>query len=151
MSKISLLEFANRISEIIPVIMKEFARRQADDLFKNRITLPQFLILNFLHRSGELKMTELAKLMKVTTAAMTGIVNRLVRDGYVARNYQPQDRRIIKINLTVKGNSLVNKANQQRQEMIINIFGKVSDEDRQDYLRVLTRICDILTKEQREE
>ncbi|MDD5618023.1 MAG: hypothetical protein PHG69_02920, partial [Candidatus Omnitrophica bacterium] len=82
---------------------------------------------------------------------MTGIVDRLVRDGYVLRDYQPKDRRIINIRITKKGNNLISKTNQQRQEMIINVFGKVSDEDRQDYLRVLTRIHEILTKEQKEE
>ncbi|MDD5005602.1 MAG: MarR family transcriptional regulator [Candidatus Omnitrophica bacterium] len=151
MAEISLSEFTDRLTEIMPVLMKEFMRRHADELFKTNITPAQFLILNFLHHSDESRMTELAKFMKVSTAAMTGIVNRLVRDGYVVRNYQPDDRRVINIKLTKKGNNLINKANQQRRDMVINVFGKVSDEDRQDYLRVLTRIYEILTKEQKEE
>ena len=150
MSEISLSEFADKITEIMPVIMKEFARRQANELFKSKITLPQFLILNFLHNSGESKMKELAKFMKVTTAAMTGIVDRLVRDKYVARHYDPKDRRIIKINLTAKGNNLVNKASQERRDMIISVFGKISEEERRDYLRILTHIYEILTTEQKE-
>jgi len=150
MAVISLSEFADKITEIMPVIMKEFARRQANELFKIKITLPQFLILNFLHNSQESKMTELAKFMKVTTAAMTGIVDRLVRDKYVARQYDPKDRRIIKIKLTTKGDNLVNKASQQRRDMIISVFGKISEEERQDYLRILTHIYEILTTEQKE-
>jgi DNA-binding MarR family transcriptional regulator len=151
MSEISLSEFADKITEIIPVIMKEFARRQANELFKSKITLPQFLVLNFLHQSGESKMTELAKFMKVTTAAMTGIVDRLVREKYAVRHYDPKDRRIIKIKLTTKGDNLVDKANQQRRDMIIRVFGRISSGERQDYLRILTHIYEILTKEQKEE
>jgi len=146
----ALLKFADEIAEIMAVIMKEFARRQAKELFKSKVTLSQLLILNFLHYSGEPRMTELAKFMKVTTAAMTGIVDRLVRDGYVHRIYDPKDRRIIKIKLTAKGSNLVEKALQQRRNMFIEIFGKISEGERRDYLRILKHIREILIAEQKE-
>ena len=142
----SLLEFANKINEVMPVIIREFARRQANELYKGKITLPQFLVLDFLNRQGESQMTHLANFMHVTTAAMTGIVERLVRDGYAVRVYDIKDRRIIKVQLTSKGNELVKRINQQRQRMIIKIFGNISEADRKDYLRILMQIKDILAK-----
>jgi len=134
------------MNEIMPVIMREFARRQVNELYKGKITLPQFLALEFLHREGESKMSVLAYFMKVTTAAMTGIVERLVSGGYAGRVYEPRDRRIIKIRLTAKGNGLVKKINTQRQQMVINIFKKISEADRQEYLRILMQIKEILTR-----
>lgn len=149
MSQISLSEFADQMNEVMPVVIKEFARRQINELYKGKITLPQFLVLEFLHREGESKMTDLARFMHVTTPAMTGIVDRLVRDGYVARDYDPEDRRIIKVKLTPKGNELVRKINSQRQQMVIKIFDKISQTDRQDYLRILMQIRNILTQEKK--
>jgi len=148
MSGVSVSEFADRISQIMPVIIKEFARHQTSELYKGKITLPQFLILEFLHRESESKMTTLAHFMHVTTAASTGIVDRLVRDGYAVRIYEPKDRRIIKIRLTTKGSELVRRINQQRKQMIIKIFGKISEADRKNYLRILLHIKDALTKEE---
>jgi len=144
MSQISLLEFADRMAEIMPVVMREFARRQVDELYRGKITLPQCLILEYLHQGGESKMTDLAVFMHVTTAAMTGIGDRLVRGGYLIRAYDPEDRRIIKVKLTARGNELVKKFTQQRRQMVIKIFGKISIEDRQDYLRILMQIKEIL-------
>jgi len=92
-------------------------------------------------------MTDLAGFMKVSTAAMTGVVDRLVRDAYALRVFDPQDRRIIKVRLTPKGAELIKRINRQKRNMIVNIFGKISDSERQDYLRILTRIQDVLTKE----
>jgi DNA-binding MarR family transcriptional regulator len=92
-------------------------------------------------------MTHLARLMRVTTAAMTGIVDRIVREGYVVRTYDADDRRIIKIKLTVKGQDLVKKINEQKRNMVIKTFGKISERDRQEYLRILMQIKDILSKE----
>ncbi|MDP2937658.1 MAG: MarR family transcriptional regulator [Candidatus Omnitrophota bacterium] len=143
----SLLEFGEKINEILPVVIQGFTRRQANALYKGQITLPQLFILDLLNRQGESKMTDMAHFMQVTTAAMTGIVERLVRDGYVVRVYDPEDRRIIKIKLTGKGNALVKKINQQRLKMFIEIFGSISEVDRQDYLRILMQIRDVLARE----
>jgi DNA-binding MarR family transcriptional regulator len=147
MPQISLSEFADKVSEIMPEIMKGFARRHGNELYKDKITFPQFLVLDFLNISGGTKMKDLAHFMYVTTAAMTGVVERLVRDGYVLRTYEPDDRRVIKIKLTPKGSGLVKKMNQQRRHMVLNIFGKISEADRKNYLRILAQIKDILTKE----
>ena len=53
MPQLSLTEFADKIHEIMPVIIREFARRQVDELRKGKITLPQILILDFLDKKGE--------------------------------------------------------------------------------------------------
>lgn len=143
----SLLEFARRMNEVMPVIAQGFARRQASKLYKCKLTLPQILILDFLNQQGESKMTDMAHFMQVTTAAMTGIVERLVRDGYVVRVYNPNDRRIIKIKLTSRGSALIKQINEQRRKMAIKIFGQISEADRQDYLRILMQIKDVLNRE----
>jgi len=140
-------EFADKLNRIMPVIMIEFLRRNADELSKGKITPPQLLTLSFLNEKGESRMTDLARFMKVTTAAMTGVVDRLVRDAYALRVFDPKDRRIIKVRLTPKGAELIKRINRQKRNMIVNIFGKISDSERQDYLRILTRIQDVLTKE----
>lgn len=147
MAELSLSEFADRLNQVMPLIIKEFTRRQANELYQGKITLPQFLILNFLSGQDESKMKDLAHFMGVTTAAMTGIVDRLVRYGYVTRVFDPKDRRIIKIRLLTKGLELVRKISQQRRRMIIKIFDKISGTDRQDYLRILEQIKSVLSKE----
>jgi len=141
---ITIHEFADKLNSMMPVMIKEFSRRQAGEIYKGKITLPQFLILGFLHNNSDSKMCAVAKFMSVTTAAMTGMVDRLERLGYVKREHEPEDRRIIKVVLTSKGQELVNKINLKRREMIMDVFGKISGQDRTDYLRVLTKIKDIL-------
>lgn len=147
MPQVTLSEFADKINEVMPLLAKEFTRRQPDELYKGKITLPQLLVLDFLNKQGESKMTDMAHFMRVTTAAMTGLVDRLVRDGYAVRVYDSQDRRVIKIKLTPQGSGLVKKINTQRRKMVMKIFGHISEADRQDYLRILLKIKDVLTKD----
>lgn len=145
---ISIADFAQKMNQIMPEIMKGFARRQNNDVYKGKITLPQLLILELLSRQGASKMTDLAKFMRVTTAASTGIVQRLVLSGYVQREYDQSDRRIIRIKLSTKGTELVKKINQQRTQSVTKIFSQISENDRGEYLRILMQVKNILDKEE---
>jgi len=54
------------------------------------------------------------------------------------------------VSLTHRGLELVKKINHERRSMIIDVFGKVSEQDRSDYLRVLMKIKEILTDKKTE-
>ena len=147
MSNLSLSEFSDQLVEIMPFIAREFYKKQTSEFYKMKITLPQFVVLEILHREGQSRMTDLARSINVSTAAMTGIVDRLVRDGYVERASDPDDRRIIKIGLTAKGGSAVKNIIDQRKQIFSRIFGVLSQEDREEYLKILLSVRDRL-KEQ---
>ena len=148
MTKISLSEFADKVSEVMPSIMREFLKRQGTGFHKVKLTPPQFIVLDLLYRRRESKMTEMARLLNVTTAAMTGIVDRLVRDGYAVRANEPADRRIIKIKLTQKGTSTAKRILEERRRMIMKMFSVVSQAERGQYLKILEHIRYHLTEGQ---
>ena len=141
--KISVDEFADKLGEIQPMIMREFIRRQSGE-FKGNITIAQFAMIEYLSKRGEAKMTELASFLGVTTAAMTGMVDRLVKSGFVKRANMPHDRRVVKVVPTNKGSELVGRIVRERRDMTKDIFGRLPQEDRENYLRILLRIKDIL-------
>ncbi|MFA5085532.1 MAG: MarR family transcriptional regulator [Candidatus Omnitrophota bacterium] len=143
----TISEFADKIEEVVPAVMRELSKMQTNELFKGKITLPQFFVLNHLYRQGESKMSELASVMEVTTAAATGIVDRLVTSGYVVRLYDPRDRRVINIKLTQKGSNAVQKISHQRKQITSEVFSKISEEERRSYLSIMLHIHDILMEE----
>jgi DNA-binding MarR family transcriptional regulator len=144
---LSLPDFADKLNQIMPVLMREFTRVQPAEVYKGKVTLPQILILQHLSSGDSVKMTDIANFMKVTTSAVTGIVDRLVKSGYVLRVFDQKDRRIIKVKITLKGSILMKKLAYDRRKLVINIFSKISEQDRQDYLRILMRIQDALSGE----
>ena len=136
----TLSQFADKVTELIPVIMKEYVKHQVDEFDKLKITMPQFFVLDLVGRQGEGKMSDLAKFINVTTAAMTGIVERLVKNGYVLRVYDPDDRRIIKIKLTPRGAKVLKDMIQKRKDITIKMFGSITQEEREEYLKILTHV-----------
>ena len=137
-------EFVKEIIQILPIIAKKFLRLSEDVLSKGKITLPQLLILDFLLRQKDVKMKDIAKFLEVTTANATGLVDRLVRDKYINRVYDKNDRRVIKLELTKKGKDLIDNINKKREKIFIKIFSQLSQKDRDDYLRIVKKIKEIL-------
>lgn len=54
-------------------------------------------------QSGVLRMTDLARQTGISTSGMTRIVDRLERQGLVAREPHPTDRRVLVVRLTLEG------------------------------------------------
>ena len=148
MPPLSLDEFVDKITEIMPVLSREFYKQRPNEFDKMRITLPQLVVLKEL-AGGQLRMTDLAHSLNVTTAAMTGIIDRLVRDGYVRRETDDADRRIIKVRATAKGGRIVKEITERKKSMLGKIFGIISQNEREEYLRILTLVRDRLIEQKR--
>jgi DNA-binding MarR family transcriptional regulator len=52
------------------------------------------------------RMSEIADWCKVSTAAATGMIDHMERNGHVTRSYSPHDRRSIFLSLTPKGKEI---------------------------------------------
>src|SRR4029077_11786488 len=74
------------------------------------ITLPQFDVLVQLSRQTEgLSFVDISRRLLVTSGNLTGIVDRLEREGLVIRTQDTADRRIVRIRLTPKGKDLIGR------------------------------------------
>jgi len=79
------------------------------DLNKGRVSYAQLFLLGCLEKSSALTMSEIAAKMGHSTAAATGLVDRLQKLGYVDRVHAEEDRRKILVKVTSKGSQLVSK------------------------------------------
>lgn len=83
------------------------ARDRTNPFFSVNLTMPQLKILFALRLNGGSGVQELAHLMGVSPATMTGIVDRLVAAGYVTRREDSHDRRVRRVELSPGGDQLL--------------------------------------------
>lgn len=76
-------------------------------LAKRNLTQTQFFVLVAIHSQGCPAMHALSSNMQVSMPTMSGIVERLVKAGYVKRVSHPQDRRQVLVQLTAKGGGVI--------------------------------------------
>ena len=87
-------------------------------------------------RRKEITMTELAEYIHSPMSTATGIIDRLVKSGYIKRDRSEQDRRIVVLRLGEKGFQEITKL----KKLISVYLGKVSEGLTQEEIQVLTRI-----------
>lgn len=61
------------------------------------ITPPQGMVLRLLSKEGPIKLTELSSKMSLSNSTVSGIVDRLEKQGIVERTRSNQDRRVVYI------------------------------------------------------
>jgi len=79
------------------------------ELNKGNVSFAQFLLLTYLTTEESLGMGDIAKKMGHSTAASTGMIDRLEKIKLVEREYWQEDRRKIMVHITQKGVEFVAK------------------------------------------
>ena len=138
--------FGQRMIALLPRMLRGFARRESNYLSRGKITLPQLGVLEYLSSRRESPMNELARHLGVTRPAATGLVDRLIVQGLVSRQGDRADRRVVRINLTPKGQRVLGNIWNQKRRMIQQVFGQISPADRSQYLATLEQVVEILSE-----
>ena len=99
----------DRLADFIMFAQRSFLLDLSKELNKGNISYAQFFLLGYLANEDFLTMTDISKKMGHSTAAATGLVDRLEKLGYVQRLHAADDRRKVMVQITRKGIELVNR------------------------------------------
>lgn len=133
--------------ELMPAFMRTAIHQENNFLTQGKITLPQFWVLNHLYTNKITKMSDLATYLNTSRPAVTGIIDRLISAEFVLRRYDENDRRIILIEITAKGKTIVSDVRRQKFESIMKAFSNISARDRAQYLRTIERISKVMNED----
>ncbi|MEV6596935.1 MarR family transcriptional regulator [Actinoplanes sp. NPDC051346] len=106
-----------------------FAYDRSDPLFTSQLTMSQLKILLLLFRLGDTSGRELAGLLGVSLATLSGMIDRLVAQDLVARTEDPHDRRVRRISLSPAGQALMSKIITAGAEKHARLLRKLTDEE----------------------
>ncbi len=127
-SNASLHADADRLADFVLFTQRSCILNLSNELNKGNVSFPQFFLLAYLSSEEYLTMSDIAKKMGHSTAAATGLVDRLEKLAYVERVHAAEDRRKIMVRITTKGAELVSK---MRKEIATDLAGILAgmDED----------------------
>ena len=135
-------KITHEISVMIPKLMKG---ARPEFLSKAHITSAQMIMLVAIHDYGRCKLGTLAKTRGISPPTATGLIDRLVRAGYVKRSPDPEDKRAVSVSLTKKGEKIVQDFLNTVQKRWKNILVHLSTEEQRQYLNILRKIVSVLS------
>jgi DNA-binding MarR family transcriptional regulator len=124
----------------VKALLERDVRRRLDGF-----TLPQFDVLNQLARRPQgMTFVELSRQLLVTAGNLTGIADRLERDGLVRRGPHPEDRRAFKLTLTARGRKAVTRAVSVHNDAVTRLMALLPRNDLRRLRALLGQLRDAL-------
>jgi DNA-binding MarR family transcriptional regulator len=115
-------------------ITKELARRA-------ELTGPQLTVVKILESVGDLSLSDLSDRIRAQNSTVTGIVDRMEREGLVVRSRSTEDKRVVRIRLTEKGERIAREIPVEPMEIFRTALAGLTAAEARDLLRILTKLA----------
>jgi DNA-binding MarR family transcriptional regulator len=115
---------------------------------KYGLTSEQFAVLAALKSRGPLRPSDLASLLERRPNSMSTQVDRMVKAGLVVRRRDTKDRRVVRVFMTINGETRIGPAIVAGWEHINKVLSTVSENDRRSLASILEKVkCELLACE----
>jgi len=129
------------IVEAIVYLYTESRRLTKGMAARYGLTGPQLTVVKMLESLGDMSLSELSERIHAQNSTVTGIVDRMEREGLVVRARSTRDRRIVIIRLTDKGRDLAREVPLQPAEILRAALSSLSATESQELLRILSKLA----------
>lgn len=128
------IELTKSMDQLEELLARHFARFN--------LSQPRFNALMELRLAGEegLPLSELGQRMLVSRANITGLIDRLERDGLVTREADPRDRRIIRARITLRAMEMLEMILPVHTELICRAMSPLTADEQRTMVDMLVRL-----------
>lgn len=131
---------AEKLAEIFGSLQRCFVITLSEKLAAGHLSIPQYCLLSFLEQQPGLTMSEISQKMRHTTAATTGLVDRLEKSGHVRRTHGLNDRRKVLVEITASGLGLVSEVRDEMVDNLLKIMEHLSDEEQRMWVQIYEKV-----------
>ena len=139
-TKTSIRKDAGKLADFIMFTQRSFLLNLSKELNKGNVSYAQFFLLGYLANENFLTMTDISKKMGHSTAAATGLVDRLEKLGYVQRLHASEDRRKVMVQITKKGIELVERIREDIVGSLVTLMVDLDDNEQDALLKSYGKI-----------
>jgi DNA-binding MarR family transcriptional regulator len=112
-----------------------------DTLFRAGLGPSGYLLMQYLNVHGPKRISDAAKVLGVPSASVTGITNNLVRDGFIERHDDEQDRRVVRLQITALGRRKLRDAEGAARLRLEELLRGFTDQDLRQLVVLLERMA----------
>jgi DNA-binding MarR family transcriptional regulator len=118
-------ELVERIMDEFHVAMRELRCAGTERLVKAGVSMTHLHVMGLLSRHGETSMSRIADLLDVSLSNATGLIDRMAERGLVERVRVDEDRRVVLVRLSERGQAQLDELEILRRDMLQKILGRL--------------------------
>ncbi|MGE6375619.1 MarR family winged helix-turn-helix transcriptional regulator [Peribacillus muralis] len=104
-------------------------QRGREILHDYKITIPQFVALQWLFESGDMTIGELSTKMFLAFSTTTDLIDRMENRQLVQRVKDGKDRRVVRIHLLSEGERIIEEVINKRQQYLSGVLAQFNEAD----------------------
>ncbi|MBU0507613.1 MarR family transcriptional regulator [bacterium] len=108
------------------------------------LTVPQLVLLKEIGRCGSVSVGDLAREVSLSQATVTSILDRLEQRQLMTRKRGESDKRLVYVQLTMQGKTVLAGAPPLLQEQFVESFENLKDWEQSLILSSLERVADMM-------
>lgn len=147
LTKPSIDRHVVEIEDLLRSVGQILKKRGRDILGNFDITNPQFDALLVLREYGELTMGELCGKMFLACSTATDLIDRMERNGLIERVRDTADRRVIRLRVLDKGNSIIDEVLEARRTYLASTLSELDVADKERLIQSLDQLNYLMTRE----
>lgn len=142
------IDYAQEIINVLNATQNAIHVRFHHLLGPYRLTVAQYKVLEhlFWHHPNGLGIKELSEHLGLAKSTISGIVDRIERDGWVKRELHPEDARKIVVQLTKIGVDVFERIPKDKEEFWRATIGKLSSDEQRTLLELLRKLEKVMEK-----
>lgn len=140
MSKEEFSDSVVRIERLLRHVAFIIKKRGRDILSDFDITTPQFLALVVLKDRPGITMGELCERLYLACSTATDLIDRMEKNGYLERNRDPDDRRVIRLSITEKGQNIIDQVINARRRYVDSILKQLTQKEIDQLAQALEKL-----------
>jgi len=129
-------ECVDELMVLLPELAKAFRTDEPQEILHMDISFPEICVLGQLSSSQEPTMSEVGRSISMDLSTLTRTVDKLVEKEFVIRKSDPEDRRMVRVAITVEGRKIVSRFEEQRKKKIESILREMTSEERSNLLSI---------------
>lgn len=122
--------------------------KKAETLVKEQIgsdlTSDQHYTLRYIYQIESCTSSELAEVFEVKKSAITAIITRLWEKGLIQRTRDENDRRVVYLTLTDKGNELYLKTEERIHKLVESFITKFDQSEIEQFINTYEKLNQVL-------
>ncbi|MDA3847238.1 MAG: MarR family transcriptional regulator, partial [Vallitaleaceae bacterium] len=91
-------------------------------------------ILAHLNEVGKARTQKLGEIAVITSGTITHMVNKLVKNGYVEKVQDAEDKRVFSVSITDKGRQVFNRVHQEHMKYLAFLLEEFTEDEKLQFI-----------------
>ncbi|NUK30698.1 MarR family transcriptional regulator [Parageobacillus sp. VR-IP] len=139
----NIQDLVERYLSVSFIVMRKAAALVKCELDED-MTNDQYYLLRYIKKKMKCTSTELASMFGVNKSAITAMTNRLVKKGLIQRTRDQNDRRVVYLTLTERGDEWITETEEKIHKLVESFITKFSEKEIEAFIQTYEKLARIL-------